>query len=102
MSGAKETDGTARLVLPAALDVEGAEELLERCRAAAAGEGALAVDAGEVECVDTAGLQILIATRAALAAAGRELRWERVSPALAEAARLAGATGALGMDGTAE
>ena len=102
MSEAQETDAKARLVLPVALDIEGSEELLARCRAAVAGEGVLAVDAGEVESVDTAGLQVLIATRAALAAAGRQLRWQRVSPALAEAARLAGATGALGLDGTAE
>ncbi len=102
MTEAQVTDAKERLVLPAALEIEGAEDLLARCRAAATGEGALAIDAGEVESVDTAGLQILIATRAALAAAGRALRWERVSPALAEAARLAGATGALGLDGTAE
>ena len=105
MTGAaQETGGTTRLVLPAAVDIEGAESLLARCReaVAGAGAGALSIDAGGVENVDTAGLQILIATRVALVEAGGELRWERVSPALAEAARLAGAAGVLGLDGTAE
>ncbi len=103
MTGAvQEMDGTKRIVLPAAVDIEGAESLLARCREAVADAGALSIDAGGVESVDTAGLQILIATRAALVEAGGELRWERVSPALAEAARLAGAAGALGLDGTAE
>ena len=87
-----------RLVLEEALDVTTAGQLVVRCRELAAGPGAVEVEAGAVERVDTAGLQVLLALAGTLRSQGRELRWGAVSTALIEAARLAGAAGALGMN----
>jgi len=91
---------SASLALSGVLDVTVAEDLLARCRAAAAsGDGPVEVDAGAVEGVDTAALQVLLALARALADQGRALRWRAVSPALAEAAALAGAEAILGIGG---
>lgn len=55
------------------------------------------LDAAAVEHVDGAGLQLLLAFHAAMQAAGRRLDWKGPSPALLEAAGLAGVRDTLGL-----
>lgn len=84
------------LQLPSALligDVRGfAETLRDAVR-----QGDLEVDASRLDDVDTAGLQLLCASRAAAVAAGHEFRWSGESQALKAAALATGLTQALGL-----
>jgi anti-anti-sigma regulatory factor len=84
------------LQLPTALligDVRGfAETLRDAVR-----QGDLEVDASRLADVDTAGLQLLCASRAAAVAAGHEFRWSGESQALKAAALATGLAHALGL-----
>ena len=66
--------------------------------AAKAREARVALDAGEVEKVDAAGLQALLAGRRALADAGKEVSWSGCSPQLRSAAELLGLAAPLGIE----
>jgi anti-anti-sigma regulatory factor len=59
-------------------------------KAAGGADTRVALDAGQVEKVDAAGLQALLAGRALLARAGKTLSWAGCSPQLAAAAVLLG------------
>lgn len=56
------------------------------------------IQAGQVETLTTAALQVLVAMAREAAAAGVRFEWESVSPAAVKAFRLAGAASLLGMD----
>ena len=64
-------------------------------KAAGSGDGRIALDARQVEKVDAAGLQALLAGRAALARAGKAVSWAECSPQLTAAATLLGLAAAL-------
>jgi anti-anti-sigma regulatory factor len=59
-------------------------------KAAGGSEARIALDAGQVEKIDAAGLQALLAGRAALARAGKAVTWAGCSPQLTAAATLLG------------
>ena len=63
--------------------------------AAGAQEGRIVLDARQVEKVDAAGIQALLAGRAALAAGGKKVAWLGCSVQLKSAAALLGLTQAL-------
>lgn len=85
------------LSLPAHLDIAHAGELKQALDAALAEKPPLLLDAGAVEQVDTAGLQLLLAFRRT-----RAIEWRNPSPALRDAAALAGMAGALALDAAPE
>ena len=64
-------------------------------KAAGASDARVALDAGQVEKVDAAGLQALHAGRAKLVAAGKSVTWTGCSPQLSAAASLLGLVDAL-------
>ena len=59
-------------------------------KAASVGDARVSLDAGQVEKVDAAGLQALLAGRAVLLRAGKAVTWSGASPQLAAAATLLG------------
>lgn len=78
------------------LRIAGATAMFAALRAAAADPGGrVALDASQVEKVDAAGIQALLAGRRALASAGKQLSWAGSSPQLAAAAELLGLAAAL-------
>jgi anti-anti-sigma regulatory factor len=73
------------------LRVAAAAATLAALRKAAGGaDTRVALDAGQVEKVDTAGLQALLAGRGLLKRAGKSVTWTGCSPQLAAAAALLG------------
>ena len=64
----------------------------------AVARGDLVLDAARVQSIDTAGIQLLCATRTAVLAAGRSFGWAAESAALRTAAGAAGLRAALGLD----
>jgi anti-anti-sigma regulatory factor len=74
-----------------------AEALKLALNAAEDSSGDLTVDAGAVERIDTAGLQLLIAFAKRLELLERRLVWGPVSPAMRASARALGLAGALGL-----
>lgn len=84
------------VVLPVALLITDARSFAEGLRQAVAG-GDVKVDASALRDVDTAGLQLLLATRLATLAAGHEFHWVADSPGLRKAATALGLTQALGL-----
>jgi anti-anti-sigma regulatory factor len=63
----------------------------------AANGNPLVVDAGAVQRIDTAGLQLLVAMARRQQAAGRRLEWKAVSPELRQCSSRLGLDGALGL-----
>lgn len=84
------------VVLPVALLITDARSFAEGLRQAVA-QGDVSVDASGLRDIDTAGLQLLLATRLATLAAGREFSWVAESPGLRTAATAIGLTQALGL-----
>jgi anti-anti-sigma regulatory factor len=92
MAKTGKASAKARAVkLDADLRIGGAAGAFEALRAAAAKpEKNVALDASEVEKVDAAGLQALIAGRQALEQAGKNVLWSGASAQLSAAATLLG------------
>jgi anti-anti-sigma regulatory factor len=84
------------IVLPVALLITDARSFAEGLRQAVA-HGDVSVDASGLRDIDTAGLQLLLATRLAAIAAGHEFRWVAESTGLRTAATAIGLTQALGL-----
>jgi anti-anti-sigma regulatory factor len=84
------------IVLPATLLITDARSFAEGLREAVR-QGHVAVDASRLNDIDTAGLQLLLATRVATQAAGHEFRWTAESAGLRTAAAATGLTQALGL-----
>ncbi len=59
-------------------------------KAASGSESRVVLDAGQVEKIDAAGLQALLAGRAVLTRAGKAVTWAGCSPQLSAAAALLG------------
>ena len=74
-----------------------AEALKVALNAAEDSSGDLTLEAGAVEKVDTAGLQLLIAFARRIQLLERRLVWGSVSPALRSSARTLGLAAALGL-----
>jgi anti-anti-sigma regulatory factor len=73
------------------LRIAGAAAVFSALRSAAAESGGrIALDASQVEKVDAAGIQALLAGRRALTGAGKQVLWTGSSPQLAAAADLLG------------
>jgi anti-anti-sigma regulatory factor len=88
--------GTKTVKVARDLRVGGAAAVFAALQAAAADAAdRVALDASQVEKVDAAGIQALLAGRRALADAGKELSWTASSPQLAAAADLLGLAEAL-------
>lgn len=83
-----------------ALSIRTAAQLAEELRAALRA-GAVRVDAANVEIVDTAGVQLIVATVASAAARGVPFEWLGVSGALREAAMHLGLVDMLRLPATA-
>lgn len=83
------------LELPARLDIAAVGELKQRLDEALISAQPLALDAGGVEYVDAAGLQLLLAFQRADPAGGVSAAWRNPSPVLHEAAALLGLTEAM-------
>jgi anti-anti-sigma regulatory factor len=84
------------VVLPVALLITDARSFAEGLRKLA-GHGDVSVDVSGLRDIDTAGLQLLLATRIATEAAGHEFRWLGESAGLRAAASATGLTQALGL-----
>jgi anti-sigma B factor antagonist len=83
------------LSLPVELTIHGASALHERLLALLAQDGDLTLDASGVRNVDTAGLQLMLATQKSCAAAGKSLSLCDASGPLLEALALYGLSDAL-------
>ncbi len=84
------------IALPQALLITDVRSFAETLRAAVA-RGDVTLDASRLKDIDTAGLQLLCATRAAALAAGRPFRWAAASDGLRAAALAVGLQGPLGL-----
>lgn len=87
---------TGEVALPPALLITDVRSFADGLRAAVA-RGDVAIDAAKLKDIDTAGLQLLCATRAAALAAGKGFRWSSESDGLRKAAAAVGLTGILGL-----
>jgi phospholipid transport system transporter-binding protein len=81
----EEEPGVGVITLDDVLDIAGAARLRDRFLQALDADGALIVEAGGVEHVDAAGVQLLYAFDHAARMAGRDVAWRSVSAALREA-----------------
>ena len=88
--------GGAGIALPQALLITDVRSFAETLREAVA-QGDVTLDASRLKDIDTAGLQLLCATRAAALAAGRPFRWAAASDGLRAAALAVGLQGPLGL-----
>jgi len=84
------------VALPTALLITDARSYAATLREAVAA-GDVSVDAGGLKDIDTAGLQLLCATRAAVLAGGHGFGWAAESPGLRGAATATGLVEALGL-----
>lgn len=89
--------GGALLTLPSSLRIADVAEFRALCEPLLAGDGPLTVEAGEVEYIDAAGLQLLVALSRVCAAQGRAFALGAPSAALGSAARIAGFAPLLGL-----
>ncbi|MGE0859808.1 MAG: lipid asymmetry maintenance protein MlaB [Gammaproteobacteria bacterium] len=85
------------LCLPSSLRIADVAEFRALCDPLLASDGPLAVDAAEVEYIDAAGLQLLVALSRACATQGRPFTLAAPSAALSAAARVAGFAPLLGL-----
>jgi anti-anti-sigma regulatory factor len=91
-----KTSGAKTIKLGRDLRIAGAASAFAAlCSAAAESASRIALDASQVEKVDAAGIQALLAGRIALADAGKQLSWAGRSPQLVAAADLLGLAEAL-------
>lgn len=98
MAKTSKAPETKTLKLARDLRIAGAAAAFGSLRDAAAGGAArIALDARQVEKVDAAGLQAILAGRAALLEAGKKLSWSGCSAQLKSAATLLGLAEALGL-----
>ena len=88
---------TATLKLPASLRIADVGEVRALCDAALAGAGPLVCEAEQLEQVDAAGLQLLVALSRACAAGDRGFELRAPSEALISAARSSGFAAPLGL-----
>jgi anti-anti-sigma regulatory factor len=84
------------VVLPVTLLITDVRSFAEGLRQAVA-HGDVTVDASGLRDIDTAGLQLLLATRLATQAAGHGFHWAAESPGLRTAATAIGLEKALGL-----
>jgi anti-anti-sigma regulatory factor len=92
----RASKGAKSLKLSGDLRIAGAATAFRLLRRAAEGaERHLALDAQQVEKVDAAGLQAILAGRQALQRAGKSVTWARCSVQLTAAAELLGLSEAL-------
>lgn len=87
------------LVLPQRVDITHAAELRERMLELLGSTGSIRVDAGGVDRVDTAGIQLLTALALEARRGDGSLLWVSVSDAVREAARVLEATEVLALEG---
>lgn len=85
------------LVLDADCLLESANELRKELLLRLERTAPISIDASEVERIDTASLQVLVAFTRDCKAAGRAIEWTGVAPALADSARLLDLSSALGL-----
>ncbi len=86
--------------LPPHLSLDVLPELAVALRKALTADQGLLLDGAEVKSVDGASLQLLLATLQTASHKGVHCRWQAVSPALKDAAALAGIRKELSMDET--
>ncbi len=99
MAKTSKSSGQKTIKVPADLRIASASATYSSLREAANGSPArVALDAGAVEKVDGAGIQALLAGRAEIARAGKQLSWSAASPQLKAAAELLGLARALGLE----
>jgi ABC-type transporter Mla MlaB component len=84
------------LGLPERLLIQDVRAFAEHVRAAF-GSGALRIDSTQLDQIDTAGLQLLLAARRAAAEQGLAFEWMNASAYLSARARAAGLNDALGL-----
>lgn len=85
------------LVLPARLTIAEVEDLARQLRSALMGHPQVVLDAEALDCVDTAGLQLLVVFVHEARERAVEVRWTGVGAALREGGRLLGLAEALGI-----
>ncbi len=85
------------LRLPSSLRIADVAEFRAACDPLLTGNGPLTVEADEVEYIDAAGLQLLVALSRACATQGRAFALETPSATLCGAARVAGFAPLLGL-----
>ncbi len=88
---------SSTLVLPAVLDISGAEALKAQLITLLESPEAPCLDGSAVESADTASLQVLQAVQAALAARQQAIAWHKPSASLSNAARTLGLQIELGL-----
>jgi anti-anti-sigma regulatory factor len=95
-TGAKAAASARTVKLARELRIASARATFDALRAAAAAaERKVVVDARQVEKADAAGLQAVLAGRAAILRAGKEVAWSGATPQLRAAAELLGLQQAL-------
>jgi anti-anti-sigma regulatory factor len=82
--------GETRLIFDPTLGVADARDLYSELNGVLADPAPVVLDAGQVERVDAAAIQVLVAFVRAARAAGLKPRWHAVSDAVREAASLLG------------
>lgn len=87
---ASQDAAPARVALPADCRLAALDALAPALREAAAGDAPALLDGSAVEKVDGAALQLLVAFRRAVSAAGGSARWAGASEVLHESAGLLG------------
>jgi anti-anti-sigma regulatory factor len=94
-TGKKPTREAATYDLGGDLTIRSVQAHKEGLRALLADQGTVTLQAGAVEHVDTAGLQLVAAFVVQMLGAGRELHWNEPASPLTEAAASLGLTSAL-------
>jgi anti-anti-sigma regulatory factor len=94
----KTPPAAARLVLAADCTLREAPALKAQLLATTASSRQVIIEAGAVERIDTAGLQLLVAFAQREAQAGRRLAWQSVSDELRGAGARLGLLDSLGLD----
>ena len=99
MAKTSKSSGQKTIKMPADLRIASAGAAYASLRGAAQGSFArVALDAGQVEKVDAAGIQALLAGRQALVQAGKQVSWSGASPQVKAAAQLLGLADALALE----
>lgn len=98
MAKTTKTSGARTIKIASDLRIAGARTTYVALRDAAGGtESRVALDGRQVEKVDAAGIQAIVAGRQALGAAGKKMTWVGASAPLKAAAGLLGLAEALGL-----
>ncbi|HHJ13775.1 MAG TPA: STAS domain-containing protein [Gammaproteobacteria bacterium] len=96
MVNEQDTEAAATICLPAEANISICSEYLQRFHTAFEAGGDIRLDAGAVDRIDAAFLQLLYNVQRALADTGRHLEWTAQSTAVDRAARLLGMRDRLG------